>query len=44
MISLMLRLKKLTIGLVLGLLILPSFSLASWQQTASFLVDPNYDY
>ena len=39
----MFRLKKLTIGLIFGLLILPSFSLASWQQTANFNVDPNYD-
>jgi len=43
MISLMLRLRRLTIGLIVGLFVLPSFSLASWQQTASFLVDPNYD-
>ena len=34
--------KKLTIGLVLGLLIIPSFSFA-WSQTATLNVDPNYD-
>jgi len=39
----MFRSKKLTIGLVLGFLILPSFSLASWSQTANFFVDVNYD-
>ncbi|MDD2677799.1 MAG: peptidoglycan-binding domain-containing protein [Candidatus Paceibacterota bacterium] len=39
----MFKFKKLTIGLVLGLLILPSFSLASWEPTANFFVDVNYD-
>jgi len=33
----------MTIGLILGLLIIPAFSLAAWSQTTSFFVDPNYD-
>jgi len=33
----------MTIGLILGLLIIPAFSLAAWPQTTSFFVDPNYD-
>ena len=33
----------ITIGLVLGLLIWPSFSFASWSQNTSFFVDPTYD-
>lgn len=33
----------MTIGLVLGLLIIPAFCLASWPQTASFFVESNYD-
>ena len=33
----------MTAILILGLLILPLFSLASWSQTATFNIDPNYD-
>ena len=33
----------MTIGLILGLLIIPAFSLAAWPQTTNFFVDPNYD-